>query len=70
MLAHHEPNDFTSLSAEERAAVVQAAIRRAHAERAKAVANMVKGLGRRVAFWRADRGGNAERRPPNYARHA
>jgi hypothetical protein len=74
MLNHHEPItidvDFASLPADQREAIVQAAIRRAHAERAKAIGNMVKRLFRLATFWRADRGGNAPGTSPNYARHA
>ena len=74
MLTHHEPStgniDYASLSPEQRATFVQSVIRRARAERAKAVADMVKGLVRLLASWRAGRGGDAQGTPPNYARHA
>jgi hypothetical protein len=74
MLNHHEPItidvDFASLPADQREAIVQAAIRRAHAERSKAIGNMAKRLFRLATFWRADHGGNAPGTPPNYARHA
>lgn len=74
MLKHHEPNittiDFASLTPEQRAAVVQNAIRRAHAERAKAIGDMARRLFRLVTFRRGARDGNAQSTPPNYARHA
>jgi hypothetical protein len=70
MLTHHEPNDFTSLSAEERATIVQAVIRRAHAARAEAVRDIAKRLFRLAGFRRGTRGGNAPGTPANYARHA
>ena len=75
MLKHHEPIteiEFTSLSPNERAAVVQDAIRRAHAERARVIAEMAKGLFRLVTFWRGARGhdDSAHGSPPKYARHA
>lgn len=76
MLTHHEPNttniDYASLSPEQRAAVVQDAIRRAHAERARVIGEMAKGLFRLVTFWRGGRGHDASTHgtPPNYARHA
>jgi hypothetical protein len=70
MLAHHElDRDYASLTPEERhAAIVQAAVRRAHAERARVIGDMAKRLVRFAAFWR--RGGKAQATPPNYARHA
>lgn len=74
MLTHHEPSnmtiDYASLSPEQRAAFVQNAIRRAHAERAKAIGAMAKGLVRLVAFWRRTPDGNAHGTPPSAARHA
>ena len=75
MLTHHEPIteiDFTSLSPNERAAVVQDAIRRAHAERARAIGDMAKGFFRLVTFRRGARGHDASAHgsPPKYARHA
>lgn len=73
MLTHHEPSnmtiDYASLSPEQRAAFVQNAIRRAHAERAKAIGAMAKGLVRLVAFWRRTPDRNAPE-TSNYARHA
>ncbi|MFM9847524.1 MAG: hypothetical protein ACKVP3_10230 [Hyphomicrobiaceae bacterium] len=63
MLTHHEPSiievDFASLSPEQRATVVQNAIRRAHAERSKAIGAMAKRLIGFLAFRRGSRGGNA-----------
>jgi hypothetical protein len=73
MLTHHEPSimtiDYASLSPEQRAAVVQNAIRRAHAERAKAIGRMAKAFVKLVAFWRRTPDGNAHG-TPNAARHA
>lgn len=72
MLTHHEPSitdiDFASLSPEEQATVVQAAIRRAHAERAEAFRNIAKRLFSLAAF-RGARGANPAT-PPKHARHA
>ena len=63
MLNHHEPItidiDFASLPADQREGIVQAAIRRAHAERAKVIGDMARRLFRLATFWRAGRGGNA-----------
>lgn len=63
MLTHHEPSnmtiDYASLSPEQRAAFVQNAIRRAHAERAKAIGAMAKRLIGLLAFRRGRRGDNA-----------
>ncbi len=75
MLTHHEPIaniDYASLTPEQRAAVVQNAIRRAHAERARVIGGMAKGLFRLVTFRRGVRGHDASTHdtPPNYARHA
>jgi hypothetical protein len=74
MLTHHEPIaidvDFASLPADEREAIVQASIRRARAERSKAIGDLAKRLFRLATFWRADHGGKAPGTPPNYARHA
>jgi hypothetical protein len=69
MLTHHElDRDYASLTPEERrAALVQAAIRRAHAERARVIGGMVKRLFRFAAFWRRDDG---QLRPPTHVRHA
>ena len=72
MLTHHEPSttstDYASLSPEQRATFVQGVIRRAHAERAKAVADLVKGFLGRVTFRRAE--GSARSTLPKHARHA
>jgi hypothetical protein len=74
MLTDHEPSipniDYASLSPEERAAVVQAAIRRAHAARADAIHDMARHLFTLATFRRADRGNSAQDVPPNCARHA
>lgn len=74
MLTHHEPItsdvDFASLPADQREAIVRAAIGRAHAERSRAIGRLAKRLFRLATFRRADHGGNAPGTPPNYARHA
>ena len=69
MLTHHElDRDYASLTPEERrAALVQAAIRRAHAERARVIGDMARRLFRFAAFWRRDDG---QLRPPTHVRHA
>ena len=73
MLTHHEPRfteiDYASLTPEQRAAVVQDAIRRAHAERARVIAEMAKAFVRLVTF-RRGAGGSPHGNTQNYARHA
>ncbi len=74
MLSHHEPPtttiDYISLSPEQRAAVVQNAIRRAHAERAKVIGDMARRLVSALAFWRGDQDASAHGTPTNLARPA
>jgi hypothetical protein len=73
MLTHHEPStttiDYASLSPEQRAAVVQNAIRHAHAERAKVIGETAKAFVRLVAFWRHTPDGHTHG-TSNATRHA
>jgi hypothetical protein len=63
MLNHHEPSiadvDFASLPADQREAIVEAAIRRARTERSKAVASMARSFFRLLAFRSGGQGGDA-----------